>query len=148
MVDYENIRNAELGLIKRAMLKRSVTLRQYSLWLKTAETEGIASGPNGLDAAYARLEGFVQGLANDEETAGVDLIPGVGWQNLVALVHQVQQETGIDVGVCRHLVKDGNPTTGYSCGMKSGLLIGSLNCCLPPARTTCEHRPKDYWEQD
>ncbi len=146
MPDYSQIINEKLGLLKQAMLERQTTLRQYSLWLQTAEEERTVDGPNGLHAAYARLEGFMQGLVGDEEIPGVDVIPGTGWQSLVSVVHQVQQETDIDFGLCRHLRNDGNPTTGYSCGVKKGLLISSFKVCLPPLRTGCEHRPRDYWK--
>ena len=128
--------------LKGELLKRDTLLRQYAIWLETSEENTLHKGGD----VYNMLVGVLQGLSD------VDFIPGIGWQNFVAVVGEVQKETGLSLGVCQYLSDNirenykamylGEKTekTLPECKAKSGLLIGSLNVCLPPQRCKCEYR--------
>ncbi len=121
-------RQTKINNLVEALVKRDKLLRQYALWLKTSEENTI---PRGKDM-YHRLVGVMHALSN------VDFIPGTGNENFVEVISRVQEKTGLDLGVCKHLQY--NPDETSNCGIDKGLLIGSLEVCLPPNRSKCKYR--------
>ena len=128
------------------LLKKEVLLSQYAIWLEASEENTKWKGED----IYFRFEGLLQGLSDD-----VDFIPGTGWMNFVAVVGEVQRKTKLDLGVCTYLVDnvrefkkfeyDGDKLkNSFSrCEGDKDLNISSLNLCLPPYRSNCEHKKAD-----
>lgn len=126
------------------LLKKEILINQYDIWLENSEKETVYYGKD----VYDRLIGVLQGMSN------VDFIPGTGGVNFVAVVGKVQEDSGLDLGVCQFLEPNIDNfmknMLGFSkyvrgdntpeCRAKEDLLIGSLGTCLPPHRISCPHR--------
>ena len=111
-----------------ALVERTPLLNQYALWLETSEKNTVNRGGD----VYNMLVGAMQVLSD------VDFIPGVGWQNFVEVVGEVQTRTGLDLGLCKFL--DYREESISVCKAKSCLYVSSLKGCLPPDRGNCGHR--------
>jgi len=140
----------EIDGLTKEILKRDVLLRQYALWLETSEENTKYTGED----VYHMLTGVLQGLSS------VDFIPGVGWNNFVAVVGAVQKETKLDLGVCPYLIDniDNSMKSLYfksqnlsetgevlsECGIAKDkgqrIFLSSLQQCLPPQRSRCHDR--------
>jgi len=118
-------------------------LIQYQMWLEASEENTLYKGKD----VYDMILGALHVISED-----IDLFPGVGWANYVAVVSEVQRRTGLDLGVCQflepnivnnmkyiHLGERGGEFNPM-CKAREGLMVGSLNCCIPPQRVDCEHR--------
>lgn len=128
--------------LKNELLKRDILLRRYAIWLETSEEHTKHKGED----VYNMLVGVLQGLSD------VDFIPGVGWQNFVAVISRVQKEAGLDLGVCQFLSDNIKETKKFEylgektekafseCKATMGMNIGSLSVCLPPQRSECQYR--------
>ena len=118
-------------------------LTQYQMWLEASEETPTFKGKD----VYDMILGSLLSISED-----ADLFPGVGWENYVAVVSEVQRKTGLDLGVCQFLEDNIDANMRYkflgerggefmpTCKAKELLMVGSLSCCIPPQRIDCEHR--------
>ena len=102
------------------------------------------------------MTGALQGISGD-----VDFIPGIGNQNLVAILERTQKETGLDLGVCKYLTSNINNAKKFEhdkklnqgemnsvCGIMKSSLIPSLSCCFPPMRKDCAYLKVELEKKD
>jgi len=131
----------KIGSLKKELLARPNLLRQYALWLETSEEHTSYKGKD----IYDRLEGAMQALSD------IDFIPGLGRENLVVVLSEIQREMDLDLGVCEHLAHHikfnkqkgvlGTTTDDMPrCTAHPGLIVADLSSCLPPQRTKCPYR--------
>lgn len=121
-------RETKIQDLTEALINKKPLLRQYSQWLETSEYSCHKE-----EDIVNTIMGAMQALSDD-----VDFIPGPGFENFVEVLYRVQKRTGLDLGLCKHLEYHSNKTS--ECNAKNNLLIGSLNCCLPPLRSKCQYR--------
>tara|TARA_Y100000310_G_C20692681_1_gene823368 strand:- start:2764 stop:3222 length:459 start_codon:yes stop_codon:yes gene_type:complete len=119
------------------LLKHGALLNQYAIWLKSSEEHTRHKGED----VYHMLIGTLLHNSNP------DFIPGPGLQNLVAVVGKVQEETGLDLGVCPYLEHKidgrmrGESGNGIDeCGAAENVGVGSFVYCVPPLRRGCQYR--------
>jgi len=126
-MDYEKRKNQ----IKERLLEMPNILSQYATWLKNSERNTIYKGED----VYNMLVGVMHAI-----DGSTDFIPGVGWENFVDVITNIQKQTGLDLGVCKFLKYNREKIS--ECSATAGLSIGSLKCCIPPNRCKCQYKKK------
>jgi hypothetical protein len=131
MVKNESETREEIDRLKCRLLEDDNLLRQYALWLEAGEEVTIFKGKDVMDM----LKGTMYGHG-----ASLGFIPGVGWENLVRVLSDVQRESGLDLGICKYLCEEKGDNYPTCLASDNNVLIGSLNQCFPPARVDCMYR--------
>jgi hypothetical protein len=127
--EHEQKRREKVHNLANEFLLKEALVNQYSIWLESSEGGTRHKGED----IYHMMVGALQAIEG-----GVDFIPGTGWQNLVEVISEVQERSGLNLGVCQFLKYNQNGLS--DCGATENLSIGSLSMCIPPSRVGCKYR--------